>query len=120
MQPFWMVSKILNDHPRALSCGHASRTADAQRGSDAEQRGDSTYIKTRAVKMGRQHIQSGVLAIRQGKTGTVVEIPVLPELQTALDMLPAGQLTFLMTDFGKAFSAAGVGNWFRRMCVDAG
>jgi integrase len=25
-----------------------------------------------------------------------------------------------MTDFGKAFSAAGVGNWFRRMCVDAG
>lgn len=72
------------------------------------------------VKMGRQHVSNSVLTIRQGKTGTLVEIPVLSELQTALDLLPQDQLTFLMTDFGKPFTAAGFGNWFRRMAADAG
>lgn len=72
------------------------------------------------VRMGRQHINAGALTIRQEKTGTTVDIPVLPELQAALDRLPPDQLTFLMTDFGKPFRPAGFGNWFRRMCVEAG
>jgi len=76
------------------------------------------------VRMGRQHLQSGpdgpTLAIRQQKTGTTIEIPVLSELQAALDKLPADQLTFLVTEGGKAFTAAGFGNWFREMCTQAG
>jgi hypothetical protein len=28
----------------------------------------------------------------------------------------AGQMTFLTTEFGKPFSAAGFGNWFREQC----
>ena len=70
--------------------------------------------------MGRQHLQGGLLVIRQEKTGTLIEIPVLPELQGELDELPAHQLTFLMTEQGKAFTAAGFGNWFRDMAADAG
>ena len=72
------------------------------------------------VRMGRQHLQGGLLVIRQEKTGTLVEIPVLPELQAELDQLPASQLTFLMTEQGKAFTSAGFGNWFRDMAADAG
>lgn len=72
------------------------------------------------VRMGRQHLQGGVLRIRQQKTGTEIEIPVLPELQAELDRLPADQLTFLMTGEGRAFSSAGFGNWFHDMAVEAG
>lgn len=72
------------------------------------------------VRMGRQHIQNGVLAIRQQKTGTLVEIPVLPELQAELDQLPAGQMTFLQTSAGAAFTAAGFGNLFADWAAEAG
>ena len=71
--------------------------------------------------MGRQHLQGGLLVIRQEKTGTLIEMStVLPELQGELDELPAHQLTFLMTEQGKAITAAGFGNWFRDMAADAG
>src|SRR5207344_666101 len=32
----------------------------------------------------------------------------------------AGDLTFLMTGFGKPFTVAGSGNWFRDRCNEAG
>jgi integrase len=64
------------------------------------------------VKLGRQHLKDGWLAFRQSKTGMQVEIPVLPELQAELAVLPAGQMTFLMTEQGKPFTAAGFGGWF--------
>jgi len=71
------------------------------------------------VRMGRQHVRDDVLSIRQQKTGTLVEIPILPELQEALDAMPADHLTYLTTEHGRAFSAAGFGNWFRERCNEA-
>ncbi|WP_347264380.1 tyrosine-type recombinase/integrase [Nitrobacter sp.] len=71
------------------------------------------------VRMGRQHVRDGILSIRQQKTGTLVEIPILPELQEALDAMPADHLTYLTTEYGQAFSAAGFGNWFRERCNEA-
>ena len=73
------------------------------------------------VRMGRQHIRDGVLSLRQQKTGVVIEIPVLPEMQAALEAMPKSEhLTFLTTEYGKAFTAAGFGNWFRDRCKEAG
>lgn len=73
------------------------------------------------IRMGRQHVRHGVLSIRQSKTGVLVEIPVLPELQAAIDaMPPSGSLTFLHTHTGEAFSPAGFTNWFREVCREAG
>jgi integrase len=73
------------------------------------------------VRLGRQHVQNGVLSLRQQKTGTEVDIPVLPELQVAIDaMTKGGHLTFLVTELAKPFSAAGFGNWFRDMCEQVG
>ena len=71
------------------------------------------------VRMGRQHVRDGILSIRHLKTGTLVEIPILPELQEALDAMPADHLTYLTTEYGQAFSAAGFGNWFRERCNEA-
>ena len=70
--------------------------------------------------MGRQHVRDGILSIRQQKTGTLVEIPILPELREALDAMPAAHLTFLTTEYGQPFTAAGFGNWFRQCCDEAG
>lgn len=72
------------------------------------------------VRLGRQHVRAGVLSFRQQKTGTVVEIPLLPELQQALAAMPDDNMTYLTTDAGKPFSAAGFGNWFREACNSAG
>ena len=48
------------------------------------------------------------------------EIPVLPELQGMIDASPSGNLTYLLTEFGKPFTAPGFGNWFRKRCDEAG
>lgn len=68
------------------------------------------------VRMGRQHIRDGALTVRQQKTGAELEIPVLPELAAIVQETQAEHLTFLTTQFGEPFTAAGFGNWFREQC----
>lgn len=73
------------------------------------------------VRLGRQHVQGGVLSFRRQKTKAPVDIPVLAELQVAIDAMPkAKHLTFLVTEHGKPFTPAGFGNWFRDQCDQAG
>src|SRR5690606_22897046 len=48
-----------------------------------------------------------------------LELPVHPELQKAIDATPGGNLTFLVTEFDKPFTANGFGNWFRKRCDEA-
>jgi integrase len=72
------------------------------------------------VKMGRQHIRNGKLAVRQQKTDEPLLIPLHPTLRAAIDATPAEHLTFLTTIHGKPFTAAGFTNWFRDMCNEAG
>jgi integrase len=43
-------------------------------------------------------------------------VPILPELREILEATPSGHLTYLVTKFGKPFSVAGLGNWFRDQC----
>jgi integrase len=73
------------------------------------------------VRLGPQHIQSGVLSLRQSKTKAQVDIPVLPELQTALDAMPKGEhLNFLVTERGRPFTSDNFGTWFGKQCALAG
>jgi integrase len=72
------------------------------------------------VRMGRQHVRKGTLALKRQKTGVPFEVPVMDVLQQAIEAMPAGNnLTFLVTAQGKPFSAAGFGNWFREICDQA-
>jgi integrase len=77
-----------------------------------------------AVLLGRQHVRSGSLKFTQQKSRlrrpVTVELPLLPELQRIIDASPTGDLTFLVTQHGKPFSAAWFGNWFRDRCNEAG
>src|SRR5262249_33669588 len=77
--------------------------------------------------LGVQHTKAGKVTWRPNKTsrttGKVLSIRILPELQAALDAMPARDtsLAFLLTDYGKQFaSAAAFGNKFSDWCVQAG
>jgi integrase len=76
------------------------------------------------IAMGPQHIRDETLTWTRGKTAhsTALElfIPVLPALREILDAKPSRHLTFLTTAFGKPFTPAGFGNWFREQCNAAG
>ena len=72
------------------------------------------------VKMGRQHVTGDLIAVRQEKTDIPLLIPMHPELMQTLDALPKTNMTFLVTERGAPFSAAGFGNWFRERCDEAG
>lgn len=56
----------------------------------------------------------------QSKTSVRLAIPLHPELRSVLEETPRENLTFLTTAWGKPFTAAGFGNWFRDVCNDAG
>jgi integrase len=73
-----------------------------------------------AVKLGRQHIRDGIISLKQQKTRAQVDIPVLPELQVAIDAMPAEHLTFLVTDAGKPYTASAFATWFAKQCAAAG
>jgi integrase len=79
----------------------------------AQRRGD-------VVHMGWQHVRGDAIAVRQQKTDTPLLIPLHPELAYTLSVIPKNNLTFLVTEFGKPFTASGFGNWFREQCNAAG
>ena len=76
------------------------------------------------IQFGRQHVKNGWLKITQQKNRNwapiTIEIPILPELQNIIDASPCGDLTFLVTEFGRPFTSNGFGNWFRDRCIEAG
>jgi integrase/recombinase XerD len=79
-----------------------------------------------AHMLGRQHInRDGKLSWRPQKTrrstGKTLTISIMPELQAALDAMPASAMAFLCTDYGRPFaSAAAFGNKFADWCKAAG
>jgi len=80
----------------------------------------SAQRRSDVVLLGRQHLKNGAVHVRQQKTKTRLAIPVHPALQAALDLVPADQMTFLVTQAGKPFSAAGFTNWFVECAKAAG
>lgn len=80
--------------------------------------------KSDAVQVGRQHIRNGELTIRPEKTkrstNIIVNVRVLLPLAASIAATKTGDLTLLVTEFGRPFTANGFGNWFRARCNEAG
>ena len=72
-----------------------------------------------AVTMGRQHIEGGRIKVRQQKTDVRLSIRMHPTLQAVIDATARENMTFLVTAYGKPFTPAGFGNWFRERCNEA-
>jgi hypothetical protein len=56
----------------------------------------------------------------QNSSGFTLECPVHPKLAEAIKAVPSAHLTFIVTEHGKPFTAAGFGNWMRHRCNEAG
>ncbi len=126
----WEVSEIVqyeNQHPR----GTMARMALAIFMFTGLRLSDAAIF-------GRQHITEvhnrntgnweKWIRIKPGKTDkskvrsqpVVVELPLLPELEAELSCAPVGNLTFLVTEYGRPFSEHGLGNKMRQWCDEAG
>ena len=76
------------------------------------------------AKLGRQHVKGSVIEFVQDKNEKRLHkhmrLPIIPMLAEALETVPKTQMTFLQTEYGKPFTPAGLGNWFRDRCDEAG
>jgi integrase len=80
----------------------------------------SAQRRADVVQMGRQHVRDGLLHVRQSKTGTMLAIPLHPELRAVLDATPAENMTFLTMRDGRPFHPDTFSPWFKRRCREAG
>lgn len=72
------------------------------------------------VGMGRQHVRGDQIHVVQHKGGARLWIALHPQLQAEIAHVPAGQLGFVLTQYGEPFTPAGFGNWFGEKARDAG
>jgi integrase/recombinase XerD len=76
------------------------------------------------VRLGPQHVRGGRVRYRQAKNEhrnpIDVDIPLHPDLSAIINATLTRHLTFLVTEYGKPFSAAGFGGKFREWCDEAG
>jgi integrase/recombinase XerD len=82
-----------------------------------------------APRLGPQHVRDGRISFTQAKNEhrdpVYVDMPLHPKLAASITAYAKARkvrhhLTFLVTEFGKPFTANGFGNWFRDRCNEAG
>jgi integrase/recombinase XerD len=76
-----------------------------------------------APRLGRQHIRDGRIRFRQAKNEhrnpIDIDIPLHPNLMASIAATKVGNMTFLITAYGKPFTANGFGNKFKDWCRQA-
>lgn len=76
------------------------------------------------VQLGKQHVKGSWLHYVPAKTRyrrvRLSKKPILPALADIIARSPTGDLTFLVTEYGRPFTPAGFGGWFRERCDEAG
>lgn len=75
------------------------------------------------VRIGPEHIRNGRVQYRQAKNEdrnpVDADIPLHPDLEASIAATARDTKTFLLTEFGKAFTANGFGNKFKDWCRQA-
>lgn len=76
------------------------------------------------ASFGPQHVKDGWLIFTQHKgrdrNPIRLELPILDKLQEIIDVTETGHLSFIVNKRGKPFTIESLGNWFRKMCDQAG
>lgn len=70
--------------------------------------------------MTHKTIAGGRIRLRQSKTSSGVDVPVVPPLREALDAGPLGELLLIENNRGTAYTAKGFYNLVKRACIAAG
>jgi integrase len=73
-----------------------------------------------AHTLGRQHVKDGTVKVRQAKGGAMLVIPAHADLLAVAEATPAGQMTFIVTEYGVPFTRAGFTGWFVERAKKAG
>jgi hypothetical protein len=72
------------------------------------------------VALGPPNMRNGRLIYTASKNGAELDIPIAEPLASTIAATPmVGVKTFLVTEYGKPFTPAGFGNWFRDRCNEA-
>jgi integrase len=72
------------------------------------------------VRLGWRHVVKGKIVIKQDKTGATVDVPIVQELSTALDLCPRNRLTFIAQADGRPLGVESLGTGFRDWLRKAG
>jgi integrase len=73
------------------------------------------------VRLGPPNMRDGRFKFTASKNRADLDIPVAPPLAATIAATPMlGVKTFLVTEYGRSFTPAGFGNWFRDRCNEAG
>lgn len=72
------------------------------------------------VRIGRQHLRGDVLTVRTVKTGATVTMRLPAALLELIAVSPSGDMHFVVNGYGRPFTVASFGNWFRDRCREAG
>ena len=76
-----------------------------------------------APRLGRQHIRDGRIKFRQAKNEhrnpIDINIPLHADLKASIEASAIGNMTLLITEYGKPFTANGFGNKFKDWCRQA-
>jgi integrase len=73
------------------------------------------------IRMGKQHVSDGRIAVRQQKTGTALKIRINQDLIAIIDATPSDHLTFLVSELGKPYTSANsFGQRIRKWAREAG
>lgn len=83
----------------------------------------TTCRREDAPRLGRQHIRKGRIRFQQAKNEhrnpIDIDIPLHPDLAASIAASQLGNMTFLITEYGKPFTANGFGNKFKDWCRQA-
>jgi integrase len=77
--------------------------------------------RTDVIALGPANLRNGRFTYTASKNDAEMDIPIAPPLAATIAATPMiGVKTYLVTDYGKPFTPAGFGNWFRERCNEAG
>lgn len=113
------IAKFEESHP----VGSRARLAMALGLYTGQARQDVILMGEQHIRIDAEHgdeVLDWVRKKTETKTGLELTIPVHPELRRIINATPSKHLTFLVSELGAPFTAAGFGNWFRDRCNEAG
>ena len=84
----------------------------------------TTQRRADVIAFGPAQVKDGRLTFTQHKNRNrkpvTMALPLRPQLREVIEASASGHPTFLVTELGKPFTAAGFGNRFRKWCNEAG
>lgn len=72
------------------------------------------------AKLGRKNISDDLLVYQRQKSGITAQVPLTPELRSVIDRTPDIAPAFILTEQGRPFKAASLGNHFADAAREAG